>query len=243
MSIMGRTRLACAAICLAGATAQAADLVELKVADGAAFRETVGERLPVSSTSVVGMLALPKAAAGTPDPSNLSIFLPRRLEAGDKVRVEIESADGRYRGSGVFEGVADAGSWVRAPLLSDGEQSVRPGDLKVDELAVSVRLFPADKSAADTRLVATWESQVAAPERIRLHVNGRRAIVSLKFDASANDACRRVVSGSTRVFDYVCDVPLDRLGRNENGDLQLMLTRVDGFAREQIPVVIPLLPR
>lgn len=218
--------------------AVASEVSTLQPVPGMEFREAIAEPRPVSSTSVVGMLAV---WSGQPEPltdaAALAVYLPDALTADAKIRVEIESADGRYRGYGVFQGAAPGASWVRVPLLSQGEATRRPRDLRVEDLAVSISLLGSAKTGS--RLIASWQVQDGPPSFVRVYVNSRRANLAIPSRDAAPGRCRRLNVSAALSFDHVCDVAFAQL-QTDDGVRMLELMRKDGFARELIRVAVPL---
>ena len=143
---------------------------QFQAVPGQEYRETVNPTRPVSGHAVVG-LSLVGGAPGR----QLNVFLAEAVRSGTPLRVELDSPDGRFHGSGLFDGSAPGGAWVTVTLLPDGRPTQRPPDLPDDELAVSVRTVSADGTTVLRPLLASWAQPDQRTGTLRLHVNSRRA--------------------------------------------------------------------
>lgn len=226
-------RLAAAlAMCLGAGTGMA----QFQAVPGQEYREVVDPKRPVSGHAVVG-LSLVGGAPGR----QLHVYLAEAVQPGTPLRIELDSPDGRFHGSGLFDGSAPGGAWVPVTLLPEGQPTRRPADLADDELAVSVRTVGADGRSPARPLVASWATPDPRSATLRLHVNSRRATMQVLGRAGGERrACRKVRSASTVRFDTVCEIPVAELEALGEGRHRLTLLRRDGFASEPMPVEVRL---
>lgn len=203
---------------------------------GQEYREVVNPTRPVSGHAVVGL----SLAGGTPG-RQLNVYLAEAVQRGTPLRVELDSPDGRFHGSGLFDGAAPAGSWVAVTLLPDGQPSQRPQGLPAEELAVSVRSVSSDGTTVLRPLLASWAQSDPRAGTLRLQVNSRRAKMQVRGRAGSDvRACKPVRSASTVRFDTVCEMPVSELEVLEGGVHRLTLLRRDGFAVEPLQVEVRL---
>lgn len=237
----GKSRWMTAAMLAASLMVPAAGAAQGLVAvKGHEFREQVNEPRAVSSTAVIGML-LRAGTAGQPvDGTRLWLRFARPLGEGQSVRIEVASADGRYRGQGLFTGQAGAGKWVQLTLL-EGGRSRRPADIDPQDLAVKASLHegamppvPVDASLADPSM--------QPPTVLRLHVNSRRADALTIAGTGGKAPCTRIASPSVPVFDHACDIGLDKVRRAKGSAPVVTVTRRQGFAYESFDVTVPVAP-
>lgn len=199
------------------------------------WRESVDARRPVSGHAVVGM-----ALAGGAPGAKLYVYTPVALPPGTLLRVDLESPDGRFHGSGLFRGQAGARRWTPLELLPAGARPGAPADLTPDQLALQVRVASADGPMAQRALLASWVDRGDEPPggTLRLHVNSQRAQqVQIAYPGGGErPACERLRVPSTVRYDVVCDVELGRVAAGRRVTLQ----RRDGFSSEPITVDLPL---
>jgi hypothetical protein len=209
---------------------------QFQAVPGQEYREVVDPKRPVSGHAIVG-LSLVGGAPGR----LLNVYLAEPVRPGTPLRVELDSPDGRFHGSGLFDGSAPGGAWVPVTLLPDDQPTRRPADLADDELAVSVRTVDADGRHPARSLVASWATPDPRSATLRLHVNSRRATMQVRGRAGGERrACRKVRSASTVRFDTVCEIPVAELEPLGDGRHRLTLLRRDGFASEPMQVEVRL---
>jgi hypothetical protein len=197
------------------------------------YREAIAPKLPVSGHAVVGASVFGSgsgtAASGG---KRLHVYFPGKAD-GVTLRVELNTPDGRFHGSGLFTGSAAGGGWVELTLLSDQQPSLRPKDLPDEELAVAVRTVAAGDRGAPRLLLASWGRPDIAQSVLRLQVNSRRAEIQLRGrSGAAARKCGRVKSASAVRFDTICEIPVAELDAGRSGSYRLTILRRDGFATE-----------
>jgi hypothetical protein len=212
-----------------------------KVVSGHEYREVIDPKHPVSGHTVVGASLV--AAAGAPlrtrqlRGTTLWFYVTQPLQANDQVRVDLDSPDGRFHGTGMWqlEKPVQANTWVLLPLpLKPGE--LRRPELPEGHLAVSVRVFAAGQSASPRPFAAVLDVQdMEAPAQgdteIWLQVNARRAQMMVRGSAGASARkCEPVASASVVRFDTLCKIATSQLERTPQGRYRLTLLRRDGFS-------------
>ncbi len=203
---------------------------------GHGYREVVDPKRPVSGAMVVGV----SLAGGAPG-RQLNVLLAEPVQRG-QLRVEIDTPDGRFHGSGLFLGSAGTG-WVTLNLLPEDRRSQRPSEVPVDELAVAVRLVSAEGTTALRPLLASWgRPDVAAGQgTVRLHVNSRRAEVQVRGRPGTEARkCRKVTQVSVIRFDAICEIEVNQMEVLDGGQRRATLLRRDGFSTESQVVELRL---
>lgn len=192
---------------------------------GREYREFFNQVNPVRGEAVLGIAIIP--ADDAPRSQTVQVWLPDRFSG--ELQVETLTADGRFRGEGVYAGSSDGGRWVPLPLASGqrgGNAAPRPGDPAT--LALSVR-------GPDASLfVARWNpTPPAATARVRLYVNSRRADMFVRAGATVARCARLDIPQPLR-FDTYCDLDLTDLP----ADGRLTLIRRDQFDEESQPLTV-----
>ncbi|WP_295636528.1 hypothetical protein [uncultured Methylibium sp.] len=203
---------------------------------GHGYREVVNPKRPVGGAMVVGV----SLAGGAPG-RQLNVLLSERVQGG-QLRVEIDTPDGRFHGSGLFLGSAETG-WVTLNLLPEDRRSQRPAEVPVDELAIAVRLVSAEGTLALRPLLASWgRPDVAGGQgTVRLHVNSRRAEVQIRGRPGTEAArCRKVTQASVVRFDAICEIDVSQMEVLDGGQRRATLLRRDGFSTESQVVELRL---
>lgn len=223
-----------AALSLFGLALAGPCAAQFQAVPGQEYREVINPKRQVSGHAVVG-ISLVGGAPGR----QLNVYLAEPARSGAPLRIELDSPDGRFYGTGLFDGSAPGGAWVTLTLLPDDRPTRRPPDLPVDELAVSARTVAADGETTARPLLASWAQPDPRTGTLRLQVNSRRAKMQVR-GRSGGEArpCRRVRSASTVRFDTVCELPVAELEAVDGGLRRLTLLRRDGFATE--PLVVEL---
>ncbi len=223
--------------CLASGMAHATGLVAV---EGHEFREIINQPRSVSSTSVVGLVLLPAADAPGNDGRHVWVRFNENQPAGRQIRIELESADGRYRGYGRFTGSAAAHQWIPVTLL--GNTTKRPKDIPLENIAIKVVQVASDGRDLPVPVAATWSNPAELPpQTLRLNINSRRAPVLRIGGEARMHACRRVSSASVAVFDYHCDIPLSEVQPAAGQPASVTITRQDGFQLDSFDVALPAL--
>ncbi|NWG73965.1 MAG: hypothetical protein HXY24_05070 [Rubrivivax sp.] len=203
------------------------------------YRESVDAKRPVSGHAIVGM----SVRGGAPG-DTLYVYTPMALVDGTMLRIDLETPDGRFHGSGLYSGRAGAQAWTKVALLPAGSRPRAPADVPADQIALQVRIVSADAPMAQQSLLATWidPATQSDPVVLRLHVNSRRAqqmLVRVR-DSQPATPCQRLSSPSTVRYDTICEVPLADIGASGSGLHRLVLLRRDGFATESLPFELRL---
>lgn len=170
---------------------------------GREYREVFNPTNPVRGEAVVGVAVVSRdtAARGRV----VEVWLPERFD-GD-LQVEAATADGRFRGEGVYRGSSAGGQWVRITLNPSptGGDASRPLPGDAQTLAVAVR------GAGQTFYAARWATPVVDPSGLlRVYVNSRRADMFLRAGDSVVRCTALNVAQPLR-FDHYCDVPIARV--------------------------------
>lgn len=215
-------------ILMAGLVGAGSALAQFRAVPGQEYQEVVNPKHAVSGHAVVGV----SFVGGSPG-RRLHVLLPAGAAgSAATLRVELDSPDGRFHGSGLFDGAGPPGTWVAIDLLPEGKESRRPADLAESDLAVLVRSMA---GGAPRPLLASWGMPDPRDATVRLHVNSRRAKISVQRAGGGGSLpCRRVQSASTVRFDTVCDIPVAALGPAVQGRYRVNLIRSDGFDNEPI---------
>lgn len=222
--IAGSWRIVVLMACLVGAGPA---MAQFRAVPGQEYQEVINPKHAVAGHSVVGV----SFVGGSPG-RRLHVLLPAATSgSAATLRVELDSPDGRFHGSGLFNGGGAPGSWVAIDLLPEGQPSRRPADLAESDLAVLVRNMA---GGAPRPLLASWGTPDPRDATVRLHVNSRRAKISVQRAGGGTQPCRRVQSASTVRFDTVCDIPVAALGPAVQGRYRVNLIRSDGFDNEPI---------
>lgn len=211
-----------------------------KVVSGHEYREVIDPKHPVSGHTVVGASLV---AAGAPLKARqlrgdtLWFYVTQPLQPNDHIRVDLDSPDGRFHGTGMWqlERPVEAGTWVHLPLpVKKGE--LRRPELPDGHLAVSVRVFAGGQSASPRTLAAVLDTQGAQPpaqedKEIWLQVNARRAQMMVRGKAGESARkCEPVASASVVRFDTLCKIAASQAERTSEGRYRLTLLRRDGFS-------------
>lgn len=210
-----------------------------KVVSGHEYREVIDPKHPVSGHTVVGTSLV---AAGAPLKARqlrgdtLWFYVTQPLQPNDHIRVDLDSPDGRFHGTGMWqlERPVEAGKWVHLPLpIKKGE--LRRPELPEGHLAVSVRVFAGGQSASPRTLAAVLDTQDKdAPslenKEIWLQVNARRAQMMVRGKAGESARkCEPVASASVVRFDTLCKIAASQVD-GTHGRYRLTLLRRDGFS-------------
>jgi hypothetical protein len=182
---------------------------------GREYREFFNPVNPVRGEAVLGVALLPADEA--PNSQRVEVWLPDRFSG--ELQLETLTADGRFRGEGVYAGSSAGGRWAPLPL-SATSGGPRPGGAATLALAV--------RGPGSALFVARWSSSSREPAtRVRLYVNSRRAEMFVRAGAKVSRCTPLGIPQPLR-FDAYCDLDLGDLP--EHG--QLTLIRRDQFDEE-----------
>jgi hypothetical protein len=211
---------------------------------GFEYKETIGARRAISGALVVGLTLQSERVPLPPDSfDQIFVYLTDGLKPGEKVRVEIESPDGVYRGTGVFQGRFESGRWARLPLLADSGEPLLIGDFARHGIAINASLTRAGSisekpSPTVQRLLSSWIEDESGRTHVGFQVNSRRGNVSVSADGRSFRECSKVDSASTLVFDRLCFVELRDLAALPEPKALIIVVR--GFGRETVEIDVPL---
>ena len=222
---MGRTVLM--AVLLSAATTLAvASPTVFKPVPGSEYREQIDPPVPVSGLALVGA-----AIAGVPNPKarQLFVYVGEERKGPLRLRLEMTSADGRFRAHALYEGEASGKQWIALPI--------EPGEALskyASQLAVAVRPVDGKSARVDSVHLVSWDQQPAAGAKrtIVLQVNSRRAAMSVRLPGDSDFRnCIQVGTAAAVRFDMVCTVDWTppAAGRSTDGPAPLLLRRRDGF--------------
>jgi len=201
---------------------------------GREYHETLNATNRVRGEAVVAIVLGPTVEAQRAD--TIRVRLP--VSYSGELRVEVLSADGRFRGEGSFTGSRGAERWVALRLGSGGDKeppadATRP--VSTETLALSVH------GADGTLYVARWGGEASVPDdrgSLRIYVNSGRADIFIVPGAAKAVHCRSLTIAQPLRYDSYCDVPL----ANVPADGKFKLIRRDQF-EEQTQTFSVYLPR
>lgn len=190
---------------------------------GREYREFVNPVNPVRGEAVVGVAVLPTAEALAS--RTVEVWLPDRFMG--ELQVETLTADGRFRGEGVFTGASPGGQWMPLTLGPAGPAAgARPSNPATLALAV--------RGPESVLFVARWATSASRPAaQVRLYVNGRRADTFVRAGERVI-RCSPVGIPQPLRFDAVCDVPASDIP----ADGKLVLIRRDQFDEQSQTVTV-----
>ena len=231
-------RVLAPALALALALAPAAAPAQFKAVAGHEYREVVDPKRQVSGHMVVGVSVVDKDIEPELEDQQLgsrqlSVNLTG-LSAGSQIRVDLESPDGRFHGTGMWQLEAAGAGWQTLTLLEQGE--LRRPRLQRGHLAISVQAFEPGHKGNPRAVLASLlpQSRLKGGDDARelwIQINGRRGKVMVK-GAGNPQPCERVASASVVRFDTLCKIGVSQLARAGAGYL-VTLQRRDGFARDE----------
>ena len=214
--VRGRTAgtYACATVLLAFALPVAA---QFQPVAGHEYREVYNPVNPVRGEAVVGV-AIPPTEI-TQQAGVVQVFLPQPWSG--EIRIETATADGRFRGEGVYAGSTKGKEWVSLSLTG-------PANVKapVARPASPTPLAIAARGPGGMLYLARWgEASPTSPsDRLRLYVNSRRADMFIRAGARVV-RCTPIGLPQPVRFDTYCDIAM----ADVPGDGQLILIRRDQF--------------
>jgi hypothetical protein len=214
---------ACALCTLCSGASVAA---EFQAVTGHEYREFHKPVNPVRGEAVVGLALAP--SKDDQRANVVQVFLPEPF-AG-QLRLETISADGSFRGEGLFDGKSPGAEWATLPLAAQGassEDKERPAN--PETLSIAVR------DSKGGLYVARW-GEAPAPsgsETLRIYVNSRRAEMFLRVGTRV-ERCHGLDIPQPERFDAYCDALLSDLP----ADGQLVLVRRDQFEEQTQPFTV-----
>jgi hypothetical protein len=210
---------------------------QFKPLAGHEYREFVDPKRQVSGHMVVGVSLVDKGIERDLedlqfDSRRLSVNLAG-LPAGSYIRVDLESPDGRFHGTGMWQLEVAGAGWHTLTLLDTGD--LRRPRLQRGYLAISVQAFPDGPARSPRTVLASLLPQqkleaADASRELWIQVNGRRGKVFVQGEGTAQP-CERVASPSVVRFDTLCKIRASQLRRKGNAS-HVTLERRDGFARD-----------
>lgn len=211
---------------------------QFKPLSGHEYREFIDPKRQVSGHMIVGMSLVDKGIERDLedlqfDSRRLSVNLAG-LPAGSHIRVDLESPDGRFHGTGMWQIEVAGTGWHTLTLLDKGD--LRRPRLRSGYLAISVQAFPGGPSGPPRAILASLlprQNLEAADEsrELWIQVNGRRGKVLVQGGKGTAQPCERVTSASVVRFDTLCKIRVSQLPHNGNAYV-VTLERRDGFARD-----------
>jgi hypothetical protein len=186
------------------------------------FAEAYGEEQPVSGRGFVGIVLAD--AAGPIAFDKLEVFIPKGI-TGD-LKINVISADAKYRGTVDASLGADASGWTPLKLKSSRQQVL--SNYSTDTLTLLA------EAAGEKPLLTRWG---AGGKTVQIYVNSERSDTSVAWRKDGKievQPCRRLTGGSLVRFDTICSAPPDVLGPEPIR----IIRRRGGVALE--PVVVPL---
>jgi hypothetical protein len=197
---------------------------------GREYREYYNPVNPVRGEAVIGLAILPTEAQQRA--VAVQVLLPASYSG--EIHLETASADGKFRGEGVFAGATKDKEWVSLPLTAtatvDGKPSlVRPADPKL--LAITAR------GSGGSMFIVRWgdASPSGTPDLVRLYLNSRRADMFVRAGAKLV-TCKPIGVAQPVRFDSYCDVSLSDIPANG----QLSITRRDQFDEQTQTVKVQM---
>lgn len=214
---------ACVLCTPCGAVSAAA---EFQAVDGHEYREFHKPVNPVRGEAVVGLAIAPSERDQRANV--VQVFLPEPFTG--QLRLETISADGSFRGEGMFDGKSGGAEWATLPLAAQGaasEDKQRPAN--PETLSIAVR------DSKGNLYVARWGDTPtpSGGETLRIYVNSRRAEMFLRVGNRA-DRCHSLDIAQPERFDTYCDAPLADIP----ADGKLTLVRRDQFEEQSQPVTV-----
>lgn len=234
-----RWSMKCWVIAVGGVLWLPAGQAQLRPVVGHEYRETIDPKRPVSGHLVVGISLIDKARV---DQLEEAQFASRKLSvnlkgvpANAQLRVDLDSPDGKFHGTGMWLLERGAGDWAELTLL-DKDQPRRPR-LQGGYLAISVVAQGGGVSEPRALLASLDPKTVLAAagdgREIWLQVNSRRGQMSVRGrNGTPTAKCDRLASASVVRFDTLCKLPVGLLDRQADGRHRLTLIRRDGFEVE-----------
>lgn len=186
---------------------------------GREYREYHNPANPVRGEAVIGLAIAPTESEQRS--AVVQVLLPPAYNG--EVRVETATADGRFRGEGVFSGATKDKEWVSLPLSpSSGGDTKAAIARPTNPLSLAISARGVD----GTIFVTRWGDAPlsASTSSLRIYVNSRRAEMFLRA-GSRVIRCLAVGVPQPVRFDSYCDVLMTDIPR----DGQMLLIRRDQF--------------
>ncbi len=186
---------------------------------GREYREFYNPVNPVRGEAVVGLAVAPTEMAQ--QSGVVQVYLPQPWSG--EIHIETATADGRFRGEGVYAGSTKGKEWVSLVLAGPSPPSGKPPPSRpVSPTALAI----AARDPGGALYLVRWGDAplVGAPERLRLYVNSRRADIFVRTGARVVRCAPIGIPQPVR-FDTYCDLAITDL----QGDGQVGLIRRDQF--------------
>jgi hypothetical protein len=186
------------------------------------YQEAFGEEQPVSGRGFVGVVLADATSPVALD--KLEVFIPKGTTGA--VKINVISADAKYRGTADASLAGDASGWTPLKLKSSKQQAL--SGYSTDTLTLLA------EAAGDKPLLTRWGT---GGKTVQIYVNSERSETSVAWRKDGKievQPCRRLTGGSLVRFDTICSAPADILGPEP----VRIIRRRGGVALE--PVVVPL---
>ena len=202
-------------------------LAQFRAVPGREYREFINPVNPVRGEAVVG-LSVPPAESAL-QAAVVHVYIPQPFSG--EIRLETATADGRFRGEGVFSGSTKGKEWVPLTLREGNVKGPTQRPTNPDQLSVAAR------GPGGALYVVQWGDPAPAGrgERLRLYVNSRRADMFVRAGSKVVRCAPLAVPQPVR-FDTVCDLLMADVP--ESG--QIVLIRRDQFDEQTQPVKLSL---
>ena len=189
---------------------------------GREYREYFNPVNPVRGEAVIGITMRP-----TEDQQRapvVQVLVPAGYSG--EIHLEMASADGKFRGEGVFTGGTKNKEWISLPLTAPTTKEGTPTFARpVSPLSLAV----VARGSGGAVFLVRWGTASPAdkPEdHVRFYVNSRRAEMFVRGAAgTAPVRCKPIGVAQPIRFDTHCDVPLGDIP----ADGQISLIRRDQF--------------
>ena len=198
-------------------------VAQFKPVPGREYREFYNPVNPVRGEAVVGLAVVPTEAAQRAGVIQVYLQGPYTGE----ILVEATTADGRFRGEGIYAGSTRGKEWISLPLTSSSQASGKDIPLRPTSPTL---LSIAARGPGGSLLVVQWGDQppFGSSDKLRLYVNSRRAemFVRAGTNSGANVVrCMPINIQQSIRFDSYCDLAISELPKNG----QVVLIRRDQF--------------
>jgi len=192
---------------------------QFRAVPGREYREYFNPVNPVRGEAVIGLAIAPTEAQQRA--VAVQVLLPASFSG--EIHLETASADGKFRGEGVFAGTTKDKEWVSLPLTATAPPDGKP---PLARPASPLLLAVAARGSGGSMFIVRWgdASPAAPPDLVRLYLNSRRADMFVRAGAKIVRCAPIGVSQPVR-FDSFCDVSLSDIPANG----QLSIIRRDQF--------------
>jgi hypothetical protein len=230
--------LGLALLCVATSASAAPKVFEQ--VPGSEYREQIDTPVSVSGLALVGL-----ALAGPIDLDAKVLYVYLTQPFDGRLRLEMTTADGRFRAQALYEGQSKGLEWVALSIEPHNDDKQSRAELKRNptELAVAVRPVTTGGTAIDTLLQVSWGKlpDAQADRTLRLYVNSRRADMFVRAPGMDKEkGCTQLHIPNAVRFDTVCEIPWrpPAASKLSAPKPQLQLLRRDGFDESQQRVLV-----